>query len=109
MSSEDTRRVLARNLRALMDQRGWDQGTVAKHSGVSQKTVSNMLRMEGSPRVESVQRVAEAFEIQGWQLIAATIDTSLKHLLDAWVDASDEGRAHILRVAEREAEYQTRD
>jgi len=102
---QDPRATLSRNLRALMDKREWDQNDVAKAAGVSQKTVSNMLRMEGSPRVQSVSAVAEAFGLQGWQLLATDLADGVPDLLTAYLLSSSEGQEMIRRVAEREAEY----
>ena len=104
--SADSRLTLSRNLAALMKQREMDQHAVARAAGVSQKTVSNILRMEGSPRICSVEAVAGAFGLKGWQLLASPeVVDGLDELLAAWGSVSSEGREMIVKVAEREVAY----
>lgn len=114
-SRPKTRDTLARNLAYLMDHQQdgyWSQEKVATKAGVSQRTVSNMLNPDShSPKLESVDMVARAFGLEGWHLILPNLiddlqsDTSIRKIYDAYVEANTEGRRHIQRVAEREAEF----
>jgi transcriptional regulator with XRE-family HTH domain len=106
------RETLARNINALMTRRNMVQHDLARASGVSQRTVSNLCNPDGpSPTLDSVDAVAAAFGLEGWHLIMPTLiddlsgDTTIAGLFDAYSHATAEGKRHILRVAEREAEF----
>ena len=117
-----TRATLARNLRYLMDHHPttdgsarWTQTAVAKKADIAQRSVGYMLDPKGpSPKLESVDGVANVFGLEGWHLIIPTLiddlesDTSIRRIYDAYVEATTEGKRHIQRVAEREAEYHRR-
>ncbi len=67
--------VLRQNLDTLM-QRSIDLDTqpkLAKRAGVSQRTVSNLLREAGpkekGPRLDVVEKIARAFGLSTWQLL----------------------------------------
>lgn len=108
-----TRTTLARNLRLLMDLRGWTQMDVAKRAGVSQKAVSNMLNPATSPRpiLDQVEKVAAAFDLNLWHLIMPGLPAdllsspSISRLVSHYSKASSRGREYIDRVAEHEAGY----
>jgi len=105
-----TKTVLARNLRHLMEDRRWDQLTLAKKSGVSQKTISNILRQEKVPTLDTVESIAQAFGLNLWHLIMPTLvddlqsQTSIRSVYNAFIKSSERGKAFILTVAEREAD-----
>lgn len=106
----DTRATLARNLSLLMSQEGWNQVDLAKHSGVSQRQISNILRRETGCSVEHAEALARAFGLQGWHLIMPTLRQDLQagmvaKLIDHYAAASDAGRSAIDRVAELESRY----
>jgi transcriptional regulator with XRE-family HTH domain len=61
---------MARVVRALMDERGWTQTDLARASGVSQKSVSNLLSRTYAPQLESLERIAQAFGVPAWALMA---------------------------------------
>lgn len=106
-----TKTVLARNLRYLMGDRGWDQVDLAKKSGVSQKTVSNILNEMKVPGLDTVDKLAGAFGLNLWQLIMPGLvddlrsPTSIREVYEAFRKTNDKGKEFILSVAEREAEY----
>jgi transcriptional regulator with XRE-family HTH domain len=95
-----------------MEQAGWTQTDLAKRSGVSQKTISNMLGERGASSIENVDAVARAFGMDCWQLLlpgmvdAAGRSRDLGRLKRAWDVLEEDGREHVMRVAEREARYQ---
>lgn len=66
-----------------------------------------------SPTLDNVELIAGAFGLTSWQLIMPNLvddltngDTGLSGLVKAYLQADRDGRAHVLRIAEREAEYQ---
>lgn len=105
-----TRESLARNLKALMDEAGWNQVELSKRSGVSQRQISNILRQETGCSIEHADALGKAFGLQGWHLIMPTLSRDLStgtlaKLVDRYASASSEGRAAIDRVAELESRY----
>lgn len=107
-----TTESLARNLRYLMDKKGWSYAQLSEKTAgeVSAKTIGNMLNQVGSPRIDNVDAVARAFGLTGWHLIMPDLltdlenGTSIARLVEAYVHSSADGRRHIERVADREAE-----
>lgn len=105
--------TLARHVALLRKTNEWTQADLARKSGTSQRTISNIENPEGpSPSLDNVELIAEAFGLRGWQLIMPTLvedlangNSGLSALIRAYLAADKEGRAHVLRVAEREAEY----
>lgn len=89
MPRTPVREVLARNLEALMERRP-DLDTqikVAKKSGISQTSVSQILNPENeqmeSPKLNQVEKIARAFGLATWQLLLdpATVGKELAELL----------------------------
>jgi transcriptional regulator with XRE-family HTH domain len=113
MARPATKTTLARNLRYLMERRGWKQKDLERKSGVSQKTISNILREEKVPGLDTVELIAEAFGLNLWHLIMPSLiaeiesGTNMQTLFDNYIKASAKGQAHIQQVAEREADYET--
>ena len=105
------REIVARNLRALMDSEGVSEHWVADKSGVSQKAINKILKCESSPGIETIDKVAKAFGLHGWQLqlqtFAADVMNSpdMQKLLENYVAASPESRQYINRIAEKESQY----
>ena len=65
------RRTLAQQLKRLRVKHGWTQEQLAKRSGVSRITINRLENeVEQSPRLETLERLAEAFEIELAQLLA---------------------------------------
>lgn len=89
MVKTPVRRVLAENLANLM-QRSAELGTqekVAKKAGVSQTSVSQILRPDNptarSPKLDQVEKIAHAFGLSTWQLLLdhKTVGEGLADLL----------------------------
>ena len=105
-----TRETLARNLRLLMSEAGWNQVELSKRSGVSQRQISNILSSNTGCSVEHADALARAFGLQGWHLIMPALRKELQAgavvlLIDRYAQASTEGRSAIDRVAELESRY----
>ncbi len=66
------RRVLAQNVKRLRAQRRWTQQELAKRSGVSRITISRIENEdEQSPRVETLEKLAEALGVSLAELFQA--------------------------------------
>lgn len=110
-----TRESLARNLKHLLEINGMSYRDVAGKTGgaVSAKTIGNMVNSVGGANIDSVEAVAAVFGLNGWHLIAPDLisdlsgETSVRRLYESYMQSDGAGRRHILRIAEREAEYQT--
>ncbi len=112
----DSSLALRENIKRLMVRKGFSQKTLANNSGVSQKTISNLVANNGvlkSPAVSTVESIASGLgvspaELLGYESTGATsagddpyID--LSNLIRDFMAADSEGRRAILRVARNEA------
>jgi transcriptional regulator with XRE-family HTH domain len=70
------RAVLARNLRNLMATKAGPRSQTAlrKKSGVAQATIGRILKQETEAGVETVDRLAKAFGLEGWQMMVPGMD-----------------------------------
>lgn len=96
------------NVRALMRARGWTQVDVAGHSGVAQRTVSDLLgygeRTDKAPTLRTIAALARAFGIPAWQLQAplpVELLTSQRpaKLLEQFALVGEPGRESLERIA----------
>jgi plasmid maintenance system antidote protein VapI len=80
------RQILARNLQAAMETSpGVDtQMTLAKRAGIGQSHISRILRGESAATIDVIAALAEALNIQPWELLAndeATRQAALEKML----------------------------
>ena len=107
----DTRKALANNLKMLIDHYDLSQKDLESKSGVSQRTISNMVRHDSGhcPSIENVEAVARAFRLKTWQLLIPNapleilLNTTIEKIVDNFVHSTSEGRDMITRVSNREA------
>ena len=112
--NDNVRASLAVNLDMLMRMRTprWKQIELAKKAGVSQRTVSNMLRgadqQINGATLDRVDAVAKVFGLRSWHLIMPGLPDDLEQasimseVINGYIMADDEGRDLIHRIAERE-------
>jgi transcriptional regulator with XRE-family HTH domain len=85
--------VLAANVRALMNRRGWNQEQLAKRADMSQTHVGNVLRKTASPTSTVIGKLAKAFGVADWLLIVPNVPVELLDsneipaLLQTWLTA----------------------
>lgn len=60
---------VARNLKALMDSRDWNQSDLARQSGVSQRHISDILRGRTDTTAAWLDKLAAPFERKGFELM----------------------------------------
>lgn len=107
--------TFVRNLKFLIDLNEFSQTDLAKKSGVSQKSISNILLGEQNPTIETAEKIAKAFGLQGWHMIMPNLpsdlisSTELEQLLANFIEASESGREMLIKVAQREAQYNKRE
>lgn len=107
--------TLARNVRTLMERRGWSQVTLARKAGVGQTTLSALLRygdgIEKTATMDTVQAIARALGVEAWVLQIPELppdlfdDRGLLDLVHTYAETDSGGREHLVSVAEREAAY----
>lgn len=79
MAERNINRVLADNLERQMDRRKWDKNKLSAASGIAPRTIGYYLRpehqqvgskgKEPSAKLSEVQLLAQALEIETWQLL----------------------------------------
>lgn len=105
------------NLARLMDHHKDTQTTLAAKSGVSQKTVSNMLNPgeDKAPNLDNVGLVAKRYGLQTWHMLIPNapidilINSSIEKLVENYVAIDKDGRETVARVAENSARYISAD
>lgn len=75
---DNLRKTIAENVRKLMDMSEdcKAQPALAKKSGVSQRTISNLLRPDDHdmwPQLDNLQKVANCFGLETWRLLHPTL------------------------------------
>jgi plasmid maintenance system antidote protein VapI len=65
----DNRRVLATNLTTLLGERGFGQYELARVSGVSQRTINDIINQRVSTTIDVVSKLARALDIETWDLL----------------------------------------
>lgn len=111
----DEAKNFARNLELLMKYHQDTQMTLAKKSGVSQKTISNMLNPgdDKSPNLKNVEMIAKTYRIKSWHILYpnATIDLLINSGMEKFVHnyaiANREERDAWANIAEITAKYKS--
>lgn len=78
MAKKTALEVLAENLDALRkrDGRPLSQASIAKSSGVDQKTISRILNKTNQPSVDVLDGLGKAFGCEPWQLLVPALEVS---------------------------------
>lgn len=71
------RQILARNLRALMDARDWNQSELDRRSGVSQRHISDILNLKTDATAGVIDKLAKAFGRPGYELLIEGLDAEI--------------------------------
>jgi DNA transposition AAA+ family ATPase len=106
-----TMQALAENVRSLMERDSLTQKQLAKRAGVSQRTISNVLNASHETGIETVDRIAAVWGLQGWELQMRNLPPELlgtgilRRTVGALTVATPKGREMIAELAEREAHY----
>lgn len=65
----ESRAILSRNLRFLMDQHGMVERDFETKAKVAQKTVNLILNKNSAATIDTMERIASMFRLEVWQLI----------------------------------------
>lgn len=95
--------LFSENLKALMQEKGWNATEVANRCGLTRPYISLLLKNERQPTVSSLEKIARAFGMEGWQLIVRGNKTSedVCRLVKAYQSADIDTRAALLTLVER--------
>lgn len=81
-------------LRRLMDARGWTVYKLAKESGLSESTLSNIFKRNTVPSIVTLEVICRAFNITLSQFFAegdmVEVTPELKELFENWMALSPE-------------------
>lgn len=96
-----------------MEYYGHNQKTIGKKSGLSQKTISNMLNPgeDRAPNLENVAKIAKAYKLQTWHLlipnagIELLTNISIEKIIDNFMHSDEQSRDTVLQVSENAARY----
>lgn len=100
-----------RNLRMLRRAFRMSSKTIAERSGVSERMVDYLISGERTPTESVAEQIGQVFGLNGWQMLFPGLTEDLARrgkltaLLEAYGAASEEGKEHIEKTAEREAKY----
>ncbi len=109
-----TLNTLAQNIRMLMKHYQQSQEALAKKTGISQKTICNMINpgaTKKGPAIDNVTAIAKAYGLETWHLlvpnqpIETLLSKSIEKLIDNYTLVSNEGRQNLDRISEREVHY----
>lgn len=106
-----TRQSLAINLSYLLKTRGLSERDLALKSGVSQKTINNIVNARTSANTENVDKLARVFGLDGWHLILPDLIKDIESggtitkMVSNYLASSKSGQEMIFQIAEREAKY----
>ncbi|HXU36330.1 MAG TPA: helix-turn-helix transcriptional regulator [Blastocatellia bacterium] len=56
-------------MRRFREQRGWSQEKLAEGSGLHRTYIGAVERLERNPSLASMRRIADAFELEIWELL----------------------------------------
>ena len=89
------------HITALRKERGWSEYRLAKESGISQSTLSNLYRRDNTPTVSTLEAFCKAFGISLAQFFTginedSILTTEQKGLLQNWVLLSSQQKEKVM-------------
>jgi transcriptional regulator with XRE-family HTH domain len=105
------RAILARNVMRLREARGWSQTQLGRTAGLPQTTISAIERASVDAGIDKLELLARAFKLPLWALLLPDVDEALfggdglGDVVAIYPNLPSDGRAEVLRVAEREYRY----
>lgn len=89
-------------LRKLQNEYGWSDYLIAKKSGLSQGTVSNLYKRDTIPTIFTLEAICKAFGITLSQFFADNelieVTPELKELFDLWAKLPEEKKTILIGV-----------
>ena len=92
-------------LQKLMDARGWSEYRLAKESGLSNSTISNIFRRNNSPTIPTLETLCAAFGLSLSQFFSdgdepVELTSDQKILFDKWITLTARQKEIILAIIE---------
>ena len=98
---KDQGSILAANLARYMKLKGVSsEPALEKLSGVSQKTINNILNKRHDPYFSSVNKLAAALGIETYQLLCSVEDEAFLAISLLWAQSDERGRADLFEIAQ---------
>ncbi len=89
-------------LRHLLNERGWTEYRLAKNSGLSESTITNIFTRNTIPSIPTLESICKGFGITLAQFFSdhdmVECTPELKELFDGWVTLTPEQKAAVLHV-----------
>lgn len=89
-------------IRKLMDKKGWTEYKLAKESGLSQSTITNLFKRNTIPSIPTLEIICESFGITLAQFFAdhnlAELTEEQQTLFDKWLYLSPQQKELLLQL-----------
>ena len=89
-------------IRKLLKQRGWSEYRLAKNSGLSESTITNIFKRNTVPSITTLEAICNGFGITLSQFFAQgdVIDLTpeLSEFLESWVPLTKEQKAAVIQL-----------
>lgn len=89
-------------LQSLMKERDWTEYKLAKKSGLSESTITNIFRRNATPSFSTLESICTCFGITMSQFFAegemVELTPELKELFDAWVNLTPSQKQAALQM-----------
>lgn len=114
ITPKNSKQTLAKNVSAHMRRAGHTQASLAKETGVSQRTIGNVVNVgytKSGSTLCNIEKIADVYQVEPWMLLLEELpDTpndirSLERLVKIFCLSSGDDRDLILRISERTAAY----
>ena len=112
MSDLNTREILARNMKLLMQSTNIKQAALAEKTGISQKTISNVLTGSShSATMDTVEKMAAYFRLKPYHLliqdlpIEELLTTTIEELINCYANLPVTGKESIKNTINNEIRY----
>lgn len=70
VTSEQAKRILSRNIESVLQRKGWSRYRLAKISGISEATISNIMNEKHEPGLSVIATLATALGVSTNRLIS---------------------------------------
>ena len=105
--------ILARNVKILMNHYDMTQDDIEKKTGVSQRTISNVINpgSVGSITTKTIEKIADYFGLEYWHLLIPNISIDelvskrIEKVVVCYTQSEPAGRENIARISENEVRY----
>lgn len=89
-------------IRWFMDERNWTEYRLAKESGLSQSTISNLFKRNTLPSIATLEAICNGFGITLSQFFCEGMMTEMtceqKELFDHWVTLTNEQKRLLIEL-----------